>query len=117
MLKLLADENFDGRIYRGLVRQIPNLDIVRAQDFEHLYGADDPTILEWAAAEGRILVTHDVATMAGYAYDRVKAGLRMPGVFEVHFDMAIGQAVEELSLLILASDPEEWEGQVRFLPL
>jgi len=58
------------------------LDIVRVQDAE-LSGADDPTLLQWAADEGRIVLTHDVSTMTKYAYERVEAGQPMPGVFEV----------------------------------
>jgi len=48
MLLLAADENFNNNIVRGLLRQKPCLDIVRIQDVG-LSGADDPTILEWAA--------------------------------------------------------------------
>jgi hypothetical protein len=43
MLRLLADENFNGRILRSLKRQIPNLDVLRTQDTP-LLGADDPTL-------------------------------------------------------------------------
>src|SRR5687767_9740140 len=59
VLRLLADENFNGRILRALRRQIPDLDVVRAQDTA-LYGADDQTLLQFAAAENRIILTHDV---------------------------------------------------------
>jgi hypothetical protein len=45
MLFLIADENFNNAIVRGLLRLKPNLDIVRVQDVG-LSGADDPTILE-----------------------------------------------------------------------
>jgi hypothetical protein len=83
MLAFLADENFHGRIVRGLRRQQPALDIIRVQDIEKLQSADDPTLLEWAAQAGRILLTHDAATIIGYAYDRVRLGLPMPGVFEI----------------------------------
>jgi len=48
MLLLAADENFNNDIVRGLLRQKPSLDIVRIQDVG-FSGADDPTILEWAA--------------------------------------------------------------------
>ncbi len=82
MLRLAADENFNNDIVRGLSRRKPDLDIVRVQDVG-LSGADDPTILEWAAQEGRLLLTHDVSTLTRYAYERVKAGKHMPGVFEV----------------------------------
>ena len=56
MLLLAADENFNNDIVRGLLRQKPSLDIVRIQDVG-FSGADDPTILEWAAQEGRALLT------------------------------------------------------------
>jgi len=73
MLLLVSDENFNNDIVRGLLRRNPDLDIVRVQDVG-LRGEDDPTILEWAAHEGRVLLTHDAATMAHFAYERVKAG-------------------------------------------
>lgn len=72
MLRLVADENFNNDIVRGLLRRKPDLDIVRVQDAD-LSGADDPTLLEWAAQESRILLTHDVTTMTRYAYERVQA--------------------------------------------
>ncbi len=68
MLFLVADENFNNMIVRGLLRVKPDLDIVRIQDVG-LFSADDPTVLEWAANEDRILLTHDVTTITKYAYD------------------------------------------------
>ena len=46
-MKLLADENFRGAIVRGLLRQRPDLDLVRVPDIG-LGEADDPMILAWA---------------------------------------------------------------------
>ncbi|MBC8265255.1 MAG: DUF5615 family PIN-like protein, partial [Anaerolineales bacterium] len=103
-------------IVRGLWRRKPELDIVRIQDVG-LSGADDPTVLEWAAREGRVLLTHDVTTMTGYAYERVRAGQPMPGVFEVSRAVPIGLAIEDILLLAECSLEGEWEGQVRYLPL
>jgi len=60
---------------------MPHLDYVRVQDV--MLGADDPSVLEWAAQEGRILFTRDVKTMTAFAYDRVNLALPMPGVVEV----------------------------------
>lgn len=48
MLRLLADENFNHDILRGLLRRLPKLDIVRVQDVR-LRQMDDPAVLEWAA--------------------------------------------------------------------
>jgi len=116
VLRLAADENFNNDILRGLLRRKPDLDIVRVQDVG-LSGADDPTILEWAAQEGRVLLTHDVSTLTRYAYERVQTGKPMPGVFEVSRRVPIDVAMENLLLIAECSLEGEWEGQVRYLPL
>ncbi len=45
MLLLVADENFNNDIVRGVLRKNPGLDIVRVQDVG-LRGADDSLVLE-----------------------------------------------------------------------
>lgn len=99
-----------------MLRRKPDLDIVRVQDIG-LSGADDSTILEWAAQENRALLTHDVSTITKYAYERVKAGKKMPGVFEVSRAIQVGVAIEDILLLAEGSLDNEWEGQIRYLPL
>jgi predicted nuclease of predicted toxin-antitoxin system len=116
MLRLAADENFNGDIVRGLVRRKPDLDIVRVQD-AGISGADDPAVLEWAARQGRVLLTHDVSTITRFAYERVREGKPMPGVFELRRSVPIGRAIEDILLLAECSLEGEWEGQVRYLPL
>lgn len=116
MLRFAADENFNNDIVRGLLRRKPDLDIVRVQDVG-LTGANDPTILEWAAQEGRVLLTHDVTTITRYAYERVRMGKLMPGVFEVSRQVPIGVAIDDILLIAEYSLPGEWEGEVRYLPL
>jgi hypothetical protein len=116
MLRLISDQNFSGPIVRGLHRRIPHLDLVRALDVG-LDKAPDPALLEWAAADDRILLTHDVNTIPGFAYNRVRAGLGMPGVFLVDLKMAIGSAIDELVVVIGCSAPEEWRDLVTYFPL
>jgi hypothetical protein len=82
-----------------------------------LLGADDETVLEWSAKEGRILLTHDVSTITKHAYDRVKSGKSMPGVFEVNRSVSLRTGIEDILLLAEYSEEGEWEGQVRYLPL
>jgi hypothetical protein len=116
MLLFLSDENFNNDIVRGLLRRKPQLDIVRVQDVG-LTGADDPNVLEWAAQENRVLLTHDVTTITKYAYERIEAGKSMPGVFEVSRAVPIGRAIEDILLLAECSLEGEWEGQIVYLPL
>ena len=116
MFKLAADENLNNAIVRGLLRRKPDLDVVRIQDVG-LSGADDTTVLEWAAQEGRVLLTHDVTTLTRCAYERTEGGKPMPGVFEISRAVPIGVAIEDILLLAECSLEGEWEGQVRYLPL
>ena len=116
MIGLAIDENLNNDVLRGLFRRNPNLNIVRVQD-AGLRTLDDETILEWAAQEQRVLITHDVATMTVFAYARIAAGLRMPGLFEVPRSVPVATAIEDLHIIAACSSPGEWEGQVRYLPL
>jgi hypothetical protein len=115
-LRFLTDEDFDNDITRGLLQRLPDLDLVRIQDIG-LRGAQDPDILERAAKEGRILLTHDASTMKPYAYFRVANGLSMPGVFVVSQVKPLRVIIEHLVLLAECSLDGEWEGRVRHVPL
>jgi hypothetical protein len=116
MLRLLADENFNGRILRALKRRIPDLDVVRAQD-TRLSGADDAALLEFAAGEKRVLLTHDQETLVGHAWQRVRSAMAMPGVVVAPTDRPIGPVIADLELLLLAGQPEDVDQQILFVPL
>ena len=115
-MRFLADENFDNTILGGLRRLLPTLDIMRVQDTE-IFGAADPEVLAWAAQQDRILITHDAHTLIGFAYERVKASLSMPGVIEVASTLPVGMAIEHLTIMIGASTSEDFESQVKYVPI
>lgn len=115
MLRFAADENFNGRVLRGLLRALPWLDVVRVQD-SPAAGASDPRVLEWCAEEDRVLLTHDVVTLTAAAYARVRAGESLPGVVEVQLRHGIGRAIEELRFLAEAGTAEDCRDQVLYLP-
>jgi predicted nuclease of predicted toxin-antitoxin system len=115
-IKFLADENFDHKTLAGLKRREPDLDIVPVQEVG-LREGDDPQVLEWAAREERIVVTHDVSTFADFAYERVAAGLPMPGVIEIPESVPRSAIIDELILIAGASEPDDWENRVVYLPL
>lgn len=116
MIKFLADENFDNAIMRGVLRHNQSVDLVRVQDVG-LSGEEDPIILEWAAQEGRILLTHDVSTITRYAYERLAENLPMPGVIEVSTEVPIGEAIKDILLIDQCGVPKDLEGQIYYLPL
>jgi hypothetical protein len=116
MLRLAADEDFNNNILRGLLRRHPSLDFVRVQD-AGLCGQDDPAVLDWAAKEGRVLLTHDANTMTRNAYDRVRAGLEMPGLVVASRRAPTRQLIEDILFLAVCAEPHELQGQVLYVPL
>lgn len=115
MLRLAADENLNNNIVRGLYRRLPTVDLIRVQDAE-VAGASDPVILDWAAQERRVLVTHDEQTVPYWALQRVENGLEMSGVFVVRRAVAVSQVIEDLLLLVECSSDEEWQNRIGYLP-
>lgn len=115
-MRFAADENFNEAMLKGLETRIPDLDVVRVRDTE-MFQSSDPELLTWVANEGRILLTHDVNTMRGYVFERVQSMLPVPGVIVVKWGTPIGKAIDELEILIRASTPDEFENQVKFVPL
>ena len=112
----LADENIDRDIIRGIMRVLPELDIFRAQEME-LSGMPNPAVLEAAAQNGMVLLTHDRKTMIGYACERLKSGNRMPDMLVIPTSLSVGDAIAGIVLIAECSRDDEWEGQVRYLPL
>ena len=114
-LRLLADEDFNGGIVRGLLIRTPGIDLltVHAVGLAH---TDDRVILEWAATEGRIVLTHDERTMIGHAYDRVRAGRVMTGLVVISQTTPVGVAIESVLILLGAATAEEVRDRVLHLP-
>ena len=115
-MALLIEENLNHRILRGLLRSAPHLDYTLAAA-AGLKGADDPAVLELAASENRLLATHDLRTVPRHAYERVKAGLAMPGVIAIPDDLPIGRVIEDLAVLVECATPSELQSLVIYLPL
>lgn len=115
-MRFLTDENFNEMIVRGLLRRSKGLDLLSVRQ-AGLESAEDPIVLASAAEEGRIVLTHDVNTMPGFAADRIKRGLRMPGLFVVPSSAQIGGIIDDLLLITQCSSDDEWEKQTLFLPL
>jgi hypothetical protein len=114
-VKFQADADLDGRIIRGLKRRLPEIEILTA-DQANLAGLSDPEVLEVASLSGRILVTHDHHTMPGH-FGQFIASRNSSGVIVVPKSLPIGTAIEELSLIWLASDAAEWPNRLMWIPL
>jgi hypothetical protein len=116
VISFLVDQNFNEHIVDGMTRRDATLEFVHVRDVG-LAEAGDPTVLEWAATHGLVLLTHDGKTVPPFAHARVAGGAAMPGVFLVSDDMPVGQAVEELLMAAHCLSPDECKDIVRYFPL
>jgi len=71
VIALLADEDFNARITRGLIRRVRDCNL-QTSDKVGLSGQSDSIVLSWAASNSRVLLTHDVNTMIDAALERVR---------------------------------------------
>ena len=116
-VRFLADEDLNADIVDGLRSREPAIDILDVKT-GGLRGSDDAALLELAAQQSRILISHDRNTMTRHFYDRLASGESSAGVFIVQKPpSAIGETIEWLLLVWGASQSEEWRDQIVYLPL
>jgi Domain of unknown function (DUF5615) len=107
-----ADSNH--KIVVGLHRREPSVDFLSAQ--EGVIGVSDPEVLRVSANSGRILISHDRKTMPAH-FVRFRDTQSSPGLILVSQDLDIGAAIDDLLLIWLATDADEWVGKLGFVPL
>jgi hypothetical protein len=114
-VRFQADADFNVIVLSALVRREPAIDFQTALA-AGLTGLPDPEVLNIAAREGRVLVTHDHKTMPRHFGDFI-AKQTSPGLLIVPQHVPPAVAVEELLLVWGATEAEEWINRVCYLPL
>lgn len=114
-IRYQADADLNQKIVAATVRLEPRVDF-RTAGAAALAGLDDPAVLGAAAAEGRILVTHDKSTMPAHFAEFILAR-ESPGVFVVRRGLKLAEIAEELVMIWEASEAEEWVNRIAYVPL
>ena len=114
-IRFLADADLNRAIVTAVREREPALDFMTATEAE-LEGHGDPDVLEFAASQRRILVSHDTSTMTMHFSERLRSGGASPGVLLVRQRASVGQIVDALLLVWSASSPGEWADQIHYLP-
>ena len=113
--RFVTDENFNGLLLRALRRRDPEFDAIRVVDAGH-GGLDDPGVLAWAAGLGRIVLSHDVRTMTGYAHDRIAAKRPMSGLILVDASHPTHVVIDDILGVAGASAADEYVNQIVHIP-
>jgi hypothetical protein len=115
-IRFLADEDLRAAILEGLRSREPAIDILDVKT-AGLRRMKDPALLEIAAQQGRIMISHDRETMPAFFRERLDSGKSAPGLFVVpQQPSAIGEIVESLLLVWAASQAEDWQNMIVYLP-
>jgi hypothetical protein len=114
-LRFQADADLKYAIVEAVRKREPGIDFASAVE-SGLEGVRDPELLERAAQEGRILVSHDRRTMLAHFRARLEAGKSSPGLFVVSQGAPLGPVISAIVLAWAASELSEWRDQVHHLP-
>ena len=108
------DVHVPAAVTRGLL--LRNVDVLTSQ----LHGTtemEDPDLLDRARALKRVLVSQDEDLLAEAAR-RQQSAIPFSGVFYAHqLGITIGRFINDLEVLALVGEPEDYDGRVEFLPL
>lgn len=114
-IRFQADADLDEDIVSGLRRREPGVDFRTASE-AGLQGLNDQQVLAQAAAQGRLLVSHDRKTMPRhFAHFIVRES--SPGLLIISQRTTAMVAIEELLLIWTASEAEEWTNRIAVIPL
>lgn len=95
--------------------RIRGVDVLTAQNDGHRQAADEE-VLERATSLGRPVFTQDILFRV-LAEHWQREGREFTGLlFGPQLGGTIGQYVEDLELIAKASEPDDWQGVVQFLP-
>ena len=80
-------------------------------------GSSDPDVLYWCEENHFILVTNNRKSMPQHLKDHLAGGGHVPGIIELNPKMGIRKAVDELLLILGASNRDEYQDLILYLPI
>lgn len=114
-IRYQADNDLNRAIVEAIWRLEPRIDFQSAQAAK-LDGVPDDIVLAHAAAEQRILVSHDVKTMPRHFAEFLQTSISA-GVLIAPQSLAREKVVDDLLLLWMVDEAGDWVNRIRILPL
>jgi hypothetical protein len=114
-VRFQADADLNQVIVFAVLRRVAAVDF-RTATSASLAGLKDQDVLGVAARDGRVLVTHDQATMPRHFAEFVQSQ-HSPGVIVIPQHLPLQEAADDLILIWTATDANEWIDRIAFLPI
>jgi hypothetical protein len=80
-------------------------------------GSLDQQILAWCEEHGFLLVTNNRKSMPRHLAEHLAQGRHIPGILVISLEAGIGQIVAELALIAGASQADEYQDMMLYLPI
>ncbi|MBW4491981.1 MAG: DUF5615 family PIN-like protein [Oscillatoria princeps RMCB-10] len=117
-VKYLLDENVLP-LYRDQLRRLqPDLTVwMVGEPGVPAKSTKDPEILCWCELNKFIIVTNNRSSMPVHLSDHLAAGRHIPGIFVLRPRAEIGQVIDDLILIALAANENEYQDRIVHIPL
>lgn len=114
-IKFQADADFNQTILNATIRNEPLIDFQTA-GAAGIRGLGDDEVLAHAAKAERVLVTHDRRTMPFHFAQFITAN-KSPGVIVVPQLLASNIVVDDLILIWVVTEADEWINRLAYFPI
>ena len=117
MRRFLIDENISPEYRTQLLRHEPLLTVlVIGDEGAPARSTPDPEILVWCEQNQFSLVTNNRESMPQHLSDHIAAGHHVPGIFTINRRVSMGLIIEQLILIVGASDEDEYIDRITYIP-
>jgi hypothetical protein len=117
-LTYLIDENVNPIYAAQLAKREPGIVVAKVGSSNTpSLGTLDPEILCWCEEYQFTLVTNNRTSMPVHLADHLAMNRHMPGIFILNPNLSVGENLEELILMALASDDDEYQDLIIYLPI
>ncbi|MGI0493043.1 DUF5615 family PIN-like protein [Alkalinema pantanalense CENA528] len=117
-VKFLLDENLSPKFQAAILRQNPQIDILRVGDAgAPAFGTPDPNLLDYLEIAQRILVTDNRKSMPGHLQDHWAKGGHTWGILWLKPGSSLTSWVSTIVLIWEVSDAAEWRDRLDWIPL
>jgi predicted nuclease of predicted toxin-antitoxin system len=113
-IRYQADNDLDQRIIDAVARLVPESDFKTAPEAGFHTGTSDPEILRIAAADNRILVSHDLRTLPQHFGEFIGQSIS-PGVIIIRQEVTIRDAALWLQFFWEVGVLEDFKNTIRIV--
>jgi hypothetical protein len=116
-VRFLGDEHIPVALLHAIRGREPAIDFrLVGQSAAPPKGTSDPQLLLSGEAAGQALITMDKSTMIPHISQHIAGGHHTWGVFILKQGLATVKYVDDLFLVWVASEAEDWRDRVEYLP-